>query len=99
MKGSHSVSHPPRVLPPNQQPTVSVKIDPVHRAEAERAVLKRVFAALACASQTWRRRVINKSELKQIEELKAELHTKFRQQTARVSSPASSIHLSSNHKA
>jgi hypothetical protein len=57
-----------------------------------------MFAALACASQTWRRRLIHKFERKQIEELKAELHTAFRQQTALVSSPASRIHFSSKNK-
>ena len=71
----------------------------IPHAFGERAVLKLMFAALARASQTWRRRVISAFELKQIEELKAELHAEFRQRTAPVaSSTAPRLHFSSNNK-
>lgn len=63
----------------------------------ERAVLKRMFVALARASQSWRRRVISAFELKQIEEVKTELHTQFRQRTTPTPSTASHLHFSSNH--
>ncbi len=45
----------------------------ISHAFGERAVLKRMFAALARASQSWRRLVIGEFELKQIKELKTEL--------------------------
>ncbi|MEH6875264.1 MAG: IS256 family transposase [Candidatus Competibacter sp.] len=54
----------------------------IPHAFGERAVLKLMFAALARASQTWRRLVISAFELKQIEELKTELQAEFRQRTA-----------------
>ena len=71
----------------------------IPHAFGERAVLKLMFAALARASQSWRRLVISAFELKQIEELKTELHTEFRQRTAPAASPtASRLHCSSNNK-
>ena len=71
----------------------------IPHAFGERAVLKLMFAALARASQSWRRLVISEFELKQIEELKTELHTEFRQRTAPVaSSTAPRLHFSSNNK-
>jgi len=63
----------------------------IPHAFGERAVLKLMFAALARASQTWRRRVISEFELKQIEELKTELHTEFRQRTTAAASPTHHI--------
>lgn len=71
----------------------------IPHAFGERAVLKLMFAALARASQSWRRLVISEFELKQIEELKTELHTEFRQRTAPAALPtASRLHFSSNNK-
>lgn len=71
----------------------------IPHAFGERAVLKLMFAALARASQTWRRLVISEFELKQIEELKIELHAEFRQRTAPAASPtASRLHFSSNNR-
>mgnify|MGYP000897044548 FL=1 len=70
----------------------------IPHAFGERAVLKLMFAALARASQSWRRLVISEFELKQIEELKTELHAEFRQRTTPASAPASRIHFSSNNK-
>jgi len=61
--------------------------------------LKLMFAALARASQTWRRLVISELELKQIEELNTELHTEFQQRTAPAPVPtASRLHFSSKNK-
>ncbi len=60
----------------------------IPHAFGERAVLKRMFAALARASQSWRRRVISEFELKQIEELQTELQTGFRQPTTVAASHA-----------
>ena len=70
----------------------------IPHAFGERAVLKLMFAALARASQSWRRLVISEFALKQIEELKTELHAEFRQRTTPASAPASRIHFSSNNK-
>jgi len=71
----------------------------IPHAFGERAVLKRMFAALTRASQSWRRLVISEFELKQIEALKTKLHTEFRQRTAPVaSSTAPRLHFSSNNK-
>ena len=71
----------------------------IPHAFGERAVLKLMFAALARASQSWRRLVIGEFELKQIGELKTELQTEFRQRTAPIaSSTASRLHFSSNNK-
>ena len=71
----------------------------IPHAFGERAVLKLMFAALARASQSWRRLVISEFELKQIEELQTELHTEFRQRTAPAALPtASRLHFSSNNK-
>jgi len=71
----------------------------IPHAFGERAVLKRMFAALARASQTWRRLVISEFELKQIEELKTERHTEVRQRTTPAALPtASRLHFSSNNK-
>ena len=71
----------------------------IPHAFGERAVLKLMFAALARASQSWRRLVISEFELKQIEELKTELQTEFRQRTtAAASSTAPRLHFSSNNK-
>jgi transposase-like protein len=71
----------------------------IPHAFGERAVLKLMFAALARASQSWRRLVISEFELKQIEELKTELQAEFRQRTAPVaSSTASRLHFSSNSR-
>lgn len=65
-------------------------------AFGERAVLKLMFAALTRASQSWRRLVISEFELKQIDELKTELQTEFRQRTAPASPNASRTRFSSN---
>lgn len=71
----------------------------IPHAFGERAVLKLMFAALARASQTWRRLVISEFELKQIEELKIELHSEFRQRTTAATSPtASRLHFSSKNR-
>jgi putative transposase len=70
----------------------------IPHAFGERAVLKLMFAALARASQSWRRLVISEFELKQIEELKIELHTGFQQRTAPASPTASRLHFSSNNR-
>ncbi|MDS4030547.1 MAG: transposase [Candidatus Contendobacter sp.] len=71
----------------------------IPHAFGERAALKLMFAALARASQSWRRRVISEFELKQIEELKTELQTEFRQRTtAAASSTAPRLHFSTNNK-
>ncbi|HPE16778.1 MAG TPA: transposase, partial [Oscillospiraceae bacterium] len=71
----------------------------IPHAFGERAVLKLMFAALARASQTWRRLVIGEFELKQIEELNTELQAEFRQRTAPTASPtASRLHFSSNNR-
>ena len=70
----------------------------IPHAFGERAVLKLMFAALARASQTWRRLVISEFELKQIEELQTELQTKFRQRTTAAAPTASRLHFSSNNK-
>lgn len=70
----------------------------IPHAFGERAVLKLMFAALARASQSWRRLVIGEFELKQIEELKTELQAEFRQRTAPVQPTASRLHFSSNNK-
>ena len=71
----------------------------IPHAFGERAVLKLMFAALARASQTWRRLVISELELKQIEELNTELHTEFQQRTAPAPVPtASRLHFSSKNK-
>lgn len=71
----------------------------IPHAFGERAVLKLMFAALARASQSWRRLIIGEFELKQIEELKTELQTEFRQRTAPVaSSTASRLHFSSSNR-
>ena len=51
-------------------------------AFGERAVLKLMFAALTRASQSWRCLFISEFELKQIDELRTELQTEFRQRTA-----------------
>ena len=62
-------------------------------------MLKLVCVALARASQSWRRLAIGEFELKQIEELKTELQTEFRQRTAPAASPtASRLLFSSNNK-
>ena len=70
----------------------------IPHAFGERAVLKLMFAALARASQTWRRLVISAFELKQIEELKTELQAEFRQRTMPASPTASRLHFSSNNR-
>ncbi len=71
----------------------------IPHAFGQRAVLKRMFAALARASQSWRRRVISEFELKQIEELQTELQTGFRQPTTVAASPtASRLLFSSNNR-
>ena len=70
----------------------------IPHAFGERAVLKLMFAALARASQTWRRLVISEFELKQIEELRTELQAEFRQRTAPASPTASRLHFSSNNR-
>ena len=58
-----------------------------------------MFATLARASQSWRRLVISEFELKQIKELKTELHAEFRQRTAPAALPtALRLHFSSNNK-
>jgi putative transposase len=49
----------------------------IPHAFGERAVLKLMDAALIRASQTWRRLVISEFELKQIEDLRQELHHEF----------------------
>lgn len=61
----------------------------IPHAFGERAVLKLMYAALIRASQTWRRLVISEFELKQIEELKSELDSEFKQRTAHAVSSAS----------
>jgi putative transposase len=70
----------------------------IPHAFGERAVLKLMYAALIRAAQTWRRIVISEFELKQIEELRAELDTEFRQRTEPVKTGASQRHLSSKRK-
>ena len=70
----------------------------IPHAFGERAVLKLLFAALVRASQSWRRLVISEFELKQIEQLKIELQTEFRQRTMPASPTASRLHFSSNNR-
>ena len=54
----------------------------IPHAFGERAVLKLMYAALIRASQTWRRIVISEFELKQIDELRSELESEFKERTA-----------------
>jgi transposase-like protein len=54
----------------------------IPHAFGERAVLKLMYAALIRASQSWRRIVISEFELKQIEELRAEIDREFKERTA-----------------
>jgi transposase-like protein len=61
----------------------------IPHAFGERAVLKLMYAALIRASEGWRRVVISEFELRQVEELKAQLDEEFKQRTASTVSPAS----------
>ena len=70
----------------------------IPHAFGERAVLKLMFASLLRASQTWKRIVMSEFELKQIEELRAELDNEFRKRTAPEKTTASQRHLSSKDR-
>jgi len=70
----------------------------IPHAFGERAVLKLMYAALIRASQTWRRVVISEFELKQIEELKNDLDSEFKQRTASAVSSASRPRIYSREK-
>ena len=61
----------------------------IPHAFGERAVLKLMYAALIRASQSWRRIVISDFELRQIEELRAELDQEFQERTASAVTTAS----------
>jgi transposase-like protein len=54
----------------------------IPHAFGERAVLKLMYAALLRASATWRRVVVSEFELRQLEELRAELDENFKSRTA-----------------
>ena len=70
----------------------------IPHAFGERAVLKLMYAALIRASQTWKRVVISQFELKQIDELHAELDAEFRQRTEAVKTNASQNQISSRKR-
>jgi putative transposase len=70
----------------------------IPHAFGERAVLKLMYPALLRASQTWRQIVISEFELKQAEELRAELNAEFQQRTEPVNKLASQRHLSSRNR-
>lgn len=70
----------------------------IPHAFAEKPILKLMYAALIRASQTWRRVLISEFEIKQIEELRAELEEQFRQRTAPAVQLASRQRISSKQK-
>lgn len=55
----------------------------IPHAFGERAVLKLMYAALLRASAGWRRLLVSEFELRQLEELRAELDENFKSRTAR----------------
>jgi hypothetical protein len=57
-----------------------------------------MYAALIRASQTWKRVVISQFELKQIDELHAELDAEFRQRTEAIKTNASQNQISSRKR-
>lgn len=61
----------------------------IPHAFGERPVLKLMYATLIRASQSWRRIVISDFELRQIEELRAELEQEYQERTASAVKPAS----------
>jgi putative transposase len=70
----------------------------IPHAFGERPVLKLMYSALIRASQTWQRVAIGVFELKQIDELRAELDADFSQRTASAVLPASRPRISSREK-
>ncbi|MGH8223988.1 MAG: IS256 family transposase [Woeseiaceae bacterium] len=70
----------------------------IPHAFGERAVLKLMYAALIRASQTWRNVVISEFELKQLDELRIEIDSEFKQRTAAVVSSASRPRIYSKEK-
>ena len=70
----------------------------IPHAFGERPVLKLMYASLIRASQSWQRVAINEFELRQIDDLKAELDEEFKKGTEAVSTVASRQRFSSKAK-
>jgi transposase-like protein len=70
----------------------------IPHAFGERAVLKLMYAALIRGSQTWKPIVISEFELRQIDELRAELEAEFRTRTEAVTTSASHNQISGKKK-
>lgn len=70
----------------------------ISHAFGERPVLKLMYATLIRASHSWRRIVISDFELRQIEELCAELEQQYQEHTASAVKPASRPIIFSNRR-